>query len=553
MVWSSAFRRIGVIATFSALRRDSEQGTMQQHLLTILILLPVVGAGTTVIYSLTPGARDSHHRWIALVFTTLSFLVSLWLIQGAGGAMAAFRFSENYTWVNAIGARYHVGVDGISLWLVLLTTLLMPIAILSSWTAITKRQITYYALMLLLESAMIGVFVSLDLLLFYLFFEASLVPMFFLIGVWGGERRVYAAVKFFIYTAVGSLLMLVGILALYFIHQRATGIGTFDYTVLTETLSGGLMIISPRTEFWLFLAFALAFCIKVPLWPLHTWLPDAHTEAPTAGSVILAGVLLKMGTYGLLRFNFGLFPAASRQFAPLMITLAVIGIIYGALVAMVQPDVKRLVAYSSVSHMGFVVLGLFSFTELGMQGALYQMLNHGVSTGALFLFVGFIYERRHTRQILDFGGLATPMPWFSTLFVIASLSSIGLPFLNGFVGEFLIMLGSWTSNAVQHAWIVTMLAGTGVIWAAVYMLWMLQRVVFGKVTNPENAKLRDLNAREIGLLVPLVILMLFMGVYPRVFLDRSQASVEEVRVRLAESRGGGTVAGVPADDKTLTR
>jgi NADH-quinone oxidoreductase subunit M len=277
------------------------------------------------------------------------------------------------------------------------------------------------------------------------------------------------------------------------------------------------------------LAFAFAFCIKVPLWPLHTWLPDAHTEAPTAGSVILAGVLLKMGTYGLLRFNFALFPNASRQFAPLMITLAVIGIIYGALVAMVQPDVKRLVAYSSVSHMGFVVLGLFSFTEQGMQGALYQMLNHGVSTGALFLFVGMIYERRHTRMISDFGGLVRPMPWFSALFVIASLSSIGLPFLNGFVGEFLIMLGAWTSSAVQHTWIVTMLAGTGVIWAAVYMLWMLQRVVFGTKTSEANAALPDLNAREMVLVLPLLALMLFMGVYPGPFLNRSRASIQATR------------------------
>ncbi len=455
-----------------------------------------------------------------------------------------FRFVEDVLWIGSIGAHYHLGVDGISLWLVLLTTLLMPIAILSSWTAIQKRQLSYYMFLLLLLSAMIGVFVSLDLLLFYLFFEASLVPMFFLIGIWGGERRIYAAVKFFIYTAVGSLLMLVAIIALYYMF------GTFDYTTILASLSGG-QILGERAEFWLFLAFAFAFCIKVPLFPLHTWLPDAHTEAPTAGSVILAGVLLKMGTYGLLRFNLGLFPGMARKFAPVMITLAVIGIIYGALVAMVQPDVKRLVAYSSVSHMGFVVLGLFSFTEMGMQGALYQMLNHGVSTGALFLFVGFIYERRHTRQISDFGGLSTPMPWFSTLFVIASLSSIGLPFLNGFVGEFLIMIGTWTSLAVGYPWIwiATMLAGTGVIWAAVYMLWMLQRVVFGKVTNPENAKLRDLNARELGLLIPLLVLMLFMGVYPRVFLDRSQASVEQVRVRLAESRAGGTVAEVPVDEK----
>src|SRR6266446_5011011 len=327
---------------------------MQQHLLTILILLPVIGAGTTVIYSLTPGARESHHRWIALAFTSLSFLVSLWLIQGAGGSMAAFRFNENYSWVSAIGARYHLSVDGISLWLVLLTTLLMPIAILSSWTAITKRQLTYYVFLLVLEAAMVGVFVSLDLLLFYLFFEASLVPMFFLIGIWGGERRIYAAIKFFIYTSVGSLLMLVGIIALFYIY------GTFDYVAILTAMRDSTTALAPRAEFWLFLAFAFAFCIKVPLFPLHTWLPDAHTEAPTAGSVILAGVLLKMGTYGLLRFNLGLFPDMSRKFAPVMITLAIIGIIYGALVAMVQPDVKRLVAYSSVSHMGFVVLGLFS-------------------------------------------------------------------------------------------------------------------------------------------------------------------------------------------------
>jgi len=511
---------------------------MQNHLLTVLILLPVIGAGTTVVYSLTPGARESHHRWIALGFTTLLFVVSLLLIQGAGGG--AFRFTENYSWIAPLGARYHLGVDGISLWLILLTTLLMPIAVLSSWTAVTKRQLTYYVLMLLLESAMIGVFVSLDLLLFYLFFEASLVPMFFLIGVWGGERRIYAAIKFFIYTAVGSLLMLVGIIALYFIHQQATGIGTFDYSVLSETLRTNVLTISPRAEFWLFLAFAFAFCIKVPLWPLHTWLADAHTEAPTAGSVILAGVLLKMGTYGLLRFNFALFPNASRQFAPIMITLAVIGIIYGALVAMVQPDVKRLVAYSSVSHMGFVVLGLFSFTEQGMQGALYQMLSHGVSTGALFLFVGMIYERRHTRMISDFGGLARPMPWFSTLFVIASLSSIGLPFLNGFVGEFLIMLGAWTSSAVQHAWIVTMLAGTGVIWAAVYMLWMLQRVVFGTNTSKVNARLPDLNARELGLVLPLLALILFMGVYPGPFLNRSRASIQAARQILVKPGYGVT-------------
>jgi NADH-quinone oxidoreductase subunit M len=518
---------------------------MEQHLVTILILLPVVGAVATVVYGLSGARREEHYRWLALAFSTVTFLLSLLLIRHSGGGLADFRFVENVSWIGSIGARYHVGVDGISLWLVLLTTLLVPIAILSSWTAITKRQLSYYVFLLILEAAMIGVFVSLDLLLFYLFFEASLVPMFLLIGIWGGERRVYAAVKFFIYTAVGSFLMLVGIIALYFIYaSQMHTTGTFDYVLIVDALKRGSMTLTDANgqattaQFWLFLAFAIAFCIKVPMWPVHTWLPDAHTEAPTAGSVILAGVLLKMGTYGLLRFNIGLFPEMAKNLAWLMITLAVIGIIYGALVAMVQPDVKRLVAYSSVSHMGFVVLGLFSFTELGMQGALYQMLNHGVSTGALFLFVGFVYERRHTRLITDFGGLATPMPWYSALFVIAALSSIGLPFLNGFVGEFLIMIGTWTSTAVKHAWIVTMLAGTGVIWAAVYMLWMLQRVLFGKVTNPKNAQLNDLNGRELGLLIPLLVLMLFMGVYPQPFLERAKGSIQAVRQRVMGQSGG---------------
>jgi len=502
------------------------------YLLTILILLPVAGALALVGYSFVSSRREEHYRWIALIATAATFVVSLLLLRGVGASGAELRFEENVSWIGYIGSRYHVAVDGVSLWLVLLTTLLMPISVLSSWTAIHKRQLSYYAFLLILESAMIGVFVSFDLLLFYLFFEASLVPMFFLIGIWGGERRIYAAVKFFIYTAVGSLLMLVGIISLYFIYH------TFDYVTLLQALAATPL--TDRAEFWLFLAFALAFCIKVPLFPFHTWLPDAHTEAPTAGSVILAGVLLKMGTYGLMRFNLALFPNAARWWAPVIITLAVIGIIYGALVAMVQPDVKRLVAYSSVSHMGFVVLGLFSFTELGMQGALYQMLNHGVPTGALFLFVGFIYERRHTRQISEFGGLAKPMPWFSTLFVFASLSSIGLPFLNGFVGEFFILLGTWTSRAVGHPWVTTMLAATGVIWAAVYMLWMLQRVVFGQITNPENEGLSDLNKRELGLLVPLLVLMLFMGVYPRVFLDRSKPSVEVIRARVSSSPAGGS-------------
>jgi NADH-quinone oxidoreductase subunit M len=506
---------------------------MQQYLLTILILLPTVGALAAIGHGFAY-RRETDYRWIALGFSLATFALSLMLLTGdtSGGG---FHFVRDIPWINAIGARYHVGVDGISLWLVLLTTLLVPISILSSWTSVTKRTLSYYVFLLILESAMIGVFISLDLLLFYLFFEASLIPMFFLIGIWGGKQRIYAATKFFIYTAVGSLLMLVGIIALYYIY------GSFDYSTILAAMQGGKTL-AERTEFWLFLAFAFAFCIKVPLFPFHTWLPDAHTEAPTAGSVILAGVLLKMGTYGLLRFNLALFPTAARAFAPYIIVLAIIGIIYGALVAMVQPDVKRLVAYSSVSHMGFVVLGIFSFTEMGMQGALYQMLSHGVSTGALFLFVGMIYERRHTRMISDFGGLANSMPWFSALFVIASLSSIGLPLLNGFIGEFLIMIGMWTSSAVTWPWIATMLAATGVIWAAVYMLWMLQRVVFGRITNPENAKLSDLNAREVGLIIPLLVLMFLMGAYPQPFLDRSRASVAEVRTRVEQRQSGGTIA-----------
>lgn len=513
------------------------------HLLTILILLPVVGTLVCVAYALTPNRNEDNFKWIALLVSVITFAVSLLLLQSSGVATGSFQFEENVNWIGAIGARYHLAVDGISLWLVILTTLLMPIAVLSSWTSIKKRQFAYYLFLLILESAMIGVFVSLDLLVFYLFFEASLIPMFFLIGIWGGERRVYAAVKFFIYTAVGSLLMLVSIISLYFLYH------SFDYLVLQSAINEGQL---GQGAFLLFLGFALAFSIKVPLFPFHTWLPDAHTEAPTAGSVILAGVLLKMGTYGLLRFNIGLFPEMAREFAPYFIVLAVIGIIYGALVAMVQPDAKRLVAYSSVSHMGFVILGLFSFTDLGMQGALYQMINHGVSTGALFLFVGFIYERRHTRLIDEFGGLASPMPRFSTFFVFAALSSIGLPFLNGFVGEFLIMIGMWTSTAIQHQWIVTMLAGTGVIWAAVYMLWMLQRVLFGKITKPANAHLSDLNTRELGLVLPLLILMLVMGVYPRVFLDRSQKSIEAIRTRIMPSAGGSyaSTTGSPAAKAT---
>jgi NADH-quinone oxidoreductase subunit M len=520
-----------------------------ENLLTILILLPTFGALATLGHAMF-WKQESSLKWITLGFTVVNFLLSLFLILDKGAASASgFFFEKNVPWIKAINTNYHVGVDGLSLWLVLLTTFIMPIAVISTWHAVEKRHTAFYIFLLLLESAMIGVFVSLDLLVFYLFFEASLVPMFFLIGIWGGENRIYSAIKFFIYTALGSLLMLVAIIALYYLHANATGVGTFDYVTLLDSLKLGKLSFTgqmAQTGALLFWAFALAFAIKVPLFPLHTWLPDAHTDAPTAGSVILAAILLKMGTYGLMRFNFALFPEASREYAYFFIILGVIGIIYGALVAMVQPDIKRLVAYSSVAHMGFVILGMFSFTELGMQGALYQMLNHGVSTGALFLLVGFIYERRHTRLITEYGGLSSIMPIYATIFLITTMSSIGLPFLNGFVGEFLIMLGMWKSNVLPVAggtnwnYIVTMVAGTGVIFAAVYLLWMVQRVFFGKITNPKNKGLSDLSWREIGLIAPLLFLMVFMGVYPSPFLNRSRESVVAIEERL-NKRAGGTI------------
>ena len=523
---------------------------ISQNLLTILILFPVFGAVATLAHQIF-WKEESHLKWLTLVFTIINFLLSLLLvIDKSAPSASGFFFEQNFPWIKAINTNFHLGVDGLSLWLVILTTFIMPISVLSTWHAVEKRSTAFYVFLLLLESAMIGVFVSLDLLVFYLFFEASLVPMFFLIGIWGGQNRIYAAVKFFIFTMLGSLLMLAAIIALYYAYANipgGTSAGTFDYVVLLNAMKMGTLTLTSTTGTLLFLAFALAFAIKVPLFPFHTWLPDAHTEAPTAGSVILAAVLLKMGTYGLMRFNFALFPEASREFAPVFIVLAIIGIIYGALVAMVQPDMKRLVAYSSVAHMGFVILGMFSFTEWGMQGALYQMLNHGVSTGALFLLVGFIYERRHTRQISDFGGLANVMPIYATIFVFTAMSSVGLPFLNGFVGEFLIMMGMWKSSALAITgaanwnYIATMLAGTGVIFAAVYLLWMIQRVFFGKITNEKNRSLADLSWREIGLIAPLLFLMVYMGVYPKPFLDRSEESVKAIQERVVH-QAGGTVA-----------
>ena len=527
---------------------------ISENLLTILILFPVFGAAATLAHQMF-WKQESHLKWVTLGFTIVNFLLSLILVVGRGAESAnGFLFEKNIPWIKAINSNFHLGIDGLSLWLVVLTTFIMPISILSTWHAVEKRPTAFYVFLLLLEAAMIGVFVSLDLLVFYLFFEASLIPMFFLIGILGGDNRIYAAVKFFIFTMFGSLLMLVAIIALYYLHLDQTGVGTFDYVTLLHSLKVGELAFAGSTGTLLFLAFAIAFAIKVPLFPFHTWLPDAHTEAPTAGSVILAAVLLKMGTYGLMRFNFTLFPEASREWAFVFIILAIIGIIYGALVAMVQPDVKRLVAYSSVAHMGFVILGMFSFTEWGMQGALYQMLNHGVSTGALFLLVGFIYERRHTRQISDFGGLANVMPIYATIFVITAMSSVGLPFLNGFVGEFLIMLGMWKSDilkvtaTVNWNYIATMLAGTGVIFAAVYLLWMIQRVFFGKITNDKNRKLTDLSWREIGLIAPLVALMVYMGVYPRPFLNTSEASVKAIQERVMHQAGGTVTKKIEPED-----
>ncbi len=516
-----------------------------QNLITILIMVPVLGVLATLAYNVF--LKQEHLlKWVTLGFTLLNFSISLVLVFDKGSASTGgFFFEERVPWIDAINTSYHVGVDGLSLWLVILTTFIMPIAVISTWHAVEKKVAAFYIFLLLLESAMIGVFVSLDLLVFYLFFEASLIPMFFLIGIWGGENRIYAAVKFFIFTALGSLLMLVAIIALYYIYAGQTSLpGTFDFVTLLSALKLGTMSFSTTAGTLLFLAFALAFAIKVPLFPFHTWLPDAHTEAPTAGSVILAAVLLKMGTYGLMRFCFVLFPDQAREWAPLFIILAIIGIIYGALVAMVQPDVKRLVAYSSVAHMGFVILGMFSFTDWGMQGAVFTMLAHGVSTGALFLLVGFIYERRHTRQISDFGGLANVMPIYATVFVITAMSSVGLPFLNGFVGEFLIMVGMWkstilaTTASTNWNYVATMLAGTGVIFAAVYLLWMIQRVFFGKVTNEKNHSLQDLSWREIGLIAPLMFLMVFMGVYPRPFLDSTKDAIVEIQKRVMHRAGG---------------
>jgi NADH-quinone oxidoreductase subunit M len=494
-------------------------------LLTLSWAVPLAGAILLLLVGNADGRRNGLIRFLALAISLVAFGVTLLVWAGFDATSAEFQFVERVPWIPAFGIDYYVGLDGISLLLVVLTGFLTPIALLSSWEGVDKKIKEFSVFVLALEAAMIGVFVSLDLFLFYVFWDAMLIPMYFLIGIWGYDQRIYAAVKFMLYTMAGSVLMLVAILALAYMHSEATGSYSFDLLRL-YTLD-----IAPEAQRWLFLAFALAFAIKVPLFPFHTWLPDAHVQAPTAGSVILAGVLLKMGTYGLVRFAFPLFPVAAVEFAPWIAVLAVIGIIYGALVAMVQPDMKKLVAYSSVSHLGFVVLGICAMNVQGVQGAVYQMLAHGVSTGGLFLIVGMLSDRRHTRLISEFGGLKHVMPRLTAAFLIITLASIGMPGLNGFVGEFLIMLGAfrWDPRFVVAA-------GLGVILSAVYMLWMVQRVFYGPVTDEHNAHLPDLRPHEWASVVPLCAVAVVMGVFPSLFLTPMEPAVRKVVERVQSAQ-----------------
>ncbi len=483
-----------------------------QWILHALVLLPLLGILPVVLGSAAAARRT------ALVVTTAEFILSLGLWWAVDTAPGTLQMVSSVPWIPAWGIHYRVGIDGISLFMVLLTTLLMPLCVLSSWTYIAKQEKAYYALLLALTTGVVGVFLALDLFVFYVFWEVMLIPMYFLIGIWGGGNRHYAAFKFFLYTMAGSLLMLVAIIYTAYWVRVQTGVWSFAY----EHLLSQSLALSP-VGLLLFLAFALAFAIKVPIFPFHTWLPDAHVEAPTAGSVLLAGVLLKMGTYGFLRFANPLFPyaAMSTPVANVMVALAVVGIIYGALVAMVQPDIKKLVAYSSVSHLGFVMLGLWAGSVQGVQGALMVMIGHGLSTGALFFLIGMLYERRHTREISAYGGIARVMPLFSAIFVVVALASVGLPGLNGFIGEFLVLLGSWG----YYPW-ATAIATTGVIFAAAYLLWALQRMLFEKLDKPENEALVDLNLREVLVLLPLLLGILWMGVYPKPVLEKMEPAAE---------------------------
>jgi NADH-quinone oxidoreductase subunit M len=496
-------------------------------MLSAIVFIPLAGA---ILVLLAGGRGDRPEREplvrnLALVTSLVAFAATLYLWWRFDPANPGFQFEERYNWIENFGIQYYIGVDGISLFLIVLTGFLTPLALLSSWHSVHKNVKAFSFFLLALETAMLGVFVSIDLFLFYVFWDAMLIPMYFLIGVWGYERRVYAAIKFILYTMAGSVLMLIAIIGLAWAHSTIGGRPSFNLLDLYN------LRLDEITQRWYFLAFALAFAIKVPLFPFHTWLPDAHVEAPTAGSVILAGVLLKMGTYGLLRFAFPLFPAAAMFFAPYIALLAVIGIIYGALVAMVQPDMKKLVAYSSVSHLGFVVLGLCAMNIQGVQGSIYQMLNHGVSTGALFMIVGMLSDRRHTRLISEYGGLKAVMPRFVAAFLIITLSSIALPLTNGFVGEFLILLG-----AFQWSRALTAFAATGVILSAVYMLWMFQRVNYGPVTNEKNRALPDLTPREWAMMVPSVAMALFMGVFPGIFLRPMEPAVASVIQKVVGSQ-----------------
>jgi NADH-quinone oxidoreductase subunit M len=490
---------------------------MSTHVLDpfILSLIVFVPLGGALLLMILP-RRERDIRWATLIIAVLTFLLSLHLPIHFDYSNPGFQFPIDHQWITAPNIHYHMAVDGVSMWLVVLTTFLLPLCVLMSWHSVHERVKEFHILLLILCSAIMGVFVSLDLFLFYFFWEASLIPMALLIGVFGHDRRVYAAVKFFLYTMIASVFMLAAMLWLY-AHGH-----TFDFVELQRQIASGAIDISGAGK-WLFLGFFIAFAVKVPLFPFHTWLPDAHVEAPTAGSVLLAGVLLKMGTYGLLRFNIGLFPAEAHRNAPWIIVLAIIGIIYGALVAMVQPNMKKLVAYSSVSHLGFVVLGIFSFTQLGLVGATFVMLAHGVSTGALFTLCGMIYERRHTYEISEYGGLATSMPVYATFFLIITLASIGLPLLNGFVGEFMVLSGAFLANPIWG-----IVAATGVIWSACYMLWMYQRVFYGEIKVDVNRQLRDLNGRERGILIPFAAAALIMGVAPLLWTRAIDPAVQNI-------------------------
>jgi NADH-quinone oxidoreductase subunit M len=491
----------------------------QSYLLSVLTFLPIAGSLALLLL------RDDDHVWIrrlAMITASVEFALSLLLFRGFDAHATGYQWEEFRAWIPQPPIHYHLGIDGLSLFLVLLTTLLTPISILASWKSIDQRVKGFFISLLVLETGVIGVFVSLDLFLFFLFWEVMLIPMYLLIGIWGHGRRIYAALKFVLYTMFGSILMLVAILWLYRITAVA-GYPTLDVAQIQSLLTNGSVTLPLRTEYLLFGAFFLAFAIKVPLFPLHTWLPDAHTEAPTAGSVMLAGVLLKMGIYGMLRFCLPFFPDAARKFAPYIAVLAIIGIVYGALVAMVQVDLKRLVAYSSVSHLGFVVLGVFAFHQISIQGSVYQMLNHGISTGALFLCVGMLYDRRHTHLISEFGGIATPMPALAALYLFSCFASAGLPMLNGFVGEFLILAGTFQKHADWASW-----AALGVIFSSVYLLWSYQRVFFGSITQDKNGKLPDLDKRERGILFVMAAFMLWMGIGSTFFTRRTEAYTQNV-------------------------